>query len=87
MLHGCVKFQACPGDRRHPPRHRGTRHPGSLRFQAGWRRSPGQVSLRVIMETLGHNQIGVTMNTYAHVIPALREDATARMEAFLQSAP
>jgi hypothetical protein len=28
----------------------------------------------------------VTMNTYAHVIPALREDATARMEAFLQSA-
>lgn len=45
------------------------------------------VSLRVIMETLGHNQIGVTMNTYAHVIPALREDATARMEAFLQSAP
>ena len=36
------------------------------------------VSLRVIMETLGHNQIGVSMNTYAHVIPALREDATAR---------
>ncbi len=45
------------------------------------------VSLRVIMEALGHNQIGVTMNTYAHVIPALRENATARMEAFLQSTP
>lgn len=44
-------------------------------------------SLRVIMEALGHNQIGVTMNTYAHVIPALCEDATARMEAFLLSAP
>jgi integrase len=45
------------------------------------------VSLRVIMETLGHNQIAVTMNTYAHVIPALAQDATARMETFLQSAP
>ena len=39
------------------------------------------------MEALGHNQIGVPMNTYARGIPALREDATARMEAFLRSAP
>ncbi|HET8630635.1 MAG TPA: tyrosine-type recombinase/integrase [Thermomicrobiales bacterium] len=44
------------------------------------------VSPRVIMETLGHNQIGVTLHTYTHVVPALHQEATARMEAFLRSA-
>jgi integrase len=27
------------------------------------------------MEVLGHSEIGVTMNTYAHVLPQLREEA------------
>ncbi len=27
------------------------------------------VSPRVVMDVLGHSQIGLTMNTYAHVIP------------------
>jgi len=27
------------------------------------------------MEVLGHAEIGVTMNTYAHVRPALRQEA------------
>ncbi len=27
------------------------------------------------MEVLGHAEIGVTMNTYAHVLPALRQEA------------
>ncbi|MGB6453876.1 MAG: tyrosine-type recombinase/integrase [Streptosporangiaceae bacterium] len=31
---------------------------------------------RVIMEVLGHAEIGVTMNTYAHVLPVLRQEAT-----------
>lgn len=26
---------------------------------------------RVVMELLGHSQIGATMNTYAHVLPSL----------------
>ena len=30
---------------------------------------------RVIMEVLGHAEIGVTMNTYAHVLPRLRVEA------------
>jgi len=30
---------------------------------------------RVIMEVLGHVEIGVTMNTYAHVLPVLRQEA------------
>jgi integrase len=33
------------------------------------------VPARAIMEVLGHSEIGVTMNTYAHVLPQLREEA------------
>ena len=38
---------------------------------------------RVVMETLGHSQISLTMNTYSHVIPALQRDAADRMEVVL----
>ena len=38
------------------------------------------VSPRVVMDLLGHSQIGLTMNTYSHVIPDLRRDAARRME-------
>jgi integrase len=40
---------------------------------------------RVVMETLGHSQISLTMNTYSHVLPALQQDAADRMEALLRS--
>jgi hypothetical protein len=30
---------------------------------------------RVIMEVLGHAEIGVTITTYAHVLPVLRQEA------------
>jgi hypothetical protein len=33
------------------------------------------VPARTIMEVLGHSAIGVTMNTYAHVLPELRQEA------------
>ncbi len=42
------------------------------------------VSPRVVMETLGHSIIGMTMNTYAHVIPALQQDAADLMDAILR---
>jgi integrase len=29
------------------------------------------------MEVLGHAEIGVTMNTYAHVLPVLRQEEAA----------
>jgi integrase len=35
---------------------------------------PG-VPARAIMEVLGHAEIGVTMNTYTHVLPELRQEA------------
>jgi integrase len=38
---------------------------------------------RVVMETLGHSQISLTMNTYSHVLPALQREAADRMEAIL----
>jgi hypothetical protein len=33
------------------------------------------------METLGHSQVSLTLNTYSHVLPALQRDAAARMNA------
>lgn len=42
------------------------------------------VSPRVVMETLGHSQISLTMDTYSHVLPVLQRDAADRMEAALK---
>lgn len=33
----------------------------------------------MVMEILGHSQIGLTMNTYSHVVPQLQQDAARRM--------
>ena len=41
------------------------------------------VSPRVVMETLGHSQVSLTLNTYSHVLPALQEDAASKMDAIL----
>jgi hypothetical protein len=35
------------------------------------------------METLGHSQISLTLNTYSHVLPSLQGDAAAKMDAIL----
>jgi hypothetical protein len=36
------------------------------------------------MDVLGHSQISLTMNTYAHVLPELRRDAADRMNDLLR---
>jgi integrase len=41
------------------------------------------VAPRVVMEILGHSEIGLTMNTYSHVVPELQRDAADRMESLL----
>jgi integrase len=41
------------------------------------------VAPRVVMETLGHSQISLTMNTYSHVAPSLGRDAAERMDSIL----
>jgi integrase len=40
-------------------------------------------SPRVVMETLGHSTIGVTMNTYAHVMPAVQREAADQLDRLL----
>jgi site-specific recombinase XerD len=35
----------------------------------------------VVMEILGHSQIGLTLNTYSDVIPSLQRDAAKLMDA------
>jgi integrase len=42
------------------------------------------VSPRVVMDVLGHSQIGLTMNTYGHVIPEMRREAAQRMDELLR---
>ncbi len=42
-----------------------------------------KVDPRTIMETLGHSQISLTLNTYSHVLPALQKDAAAKLDAVL----
>ena len=43
------------------------------------------VSLRVVMETLGHSRISLTMDTYSHVMPVLQREAVDKMEAILSA--
>ena len=38
---------------------------------------------RVVMETLGHSQIGITLDTYSHVLPVLQRDAADEMDKAL----
>lgn len=42
------------------------------------------VNPRVVMETLGHSQVSLTLNTYSHVLPALQHDAANRMNTVLE---
>ena len=41
------------------------------------------VDPRTIMETLGHSQISLTLNTYTHVVPALQREAAVKMHEIL----
>jgi integrase len=41
---------------------------------------------RIVMETLGHSQIGLTMNTYGHVAPDVQSDAAACIDKLLEGA-
>jgi integrase len=42
------------------------------------------VSPRVVMEVLGHSDVGMTLNTYSHVVPQLRREAADRMDEILE---
>lgn len=40
---------------------------------------------RIVMEILGHSQIGLTMNTYGHVLPETRRAASRAMDSLFQA--
>ena len=44
------------------------------------------VNPRVVMETLGHSQISLTLNTYSHVLPALQREAADKIDGVLSKA-
>jgi integrase len=41
------------------------------------------VNARVIIETLGHSQVSLTLNTYSHVLPTLQREAATKIDAVL----
>ena len=41
---------------------------------------------KVVQERLGHSSIGITLDTYSHVLPGMQEDAAAKVDAVLQAA-
>jgi integrase len=41
------------------------------------------VSPRLVMETPGHSQVSLTLNTYTHVLPALQKEVAAKMDAIV----
>jgi integrase len=72
ILHANLRKAELPSVRMHDLRHTAA----TLLLAQG-------VDVRTIMEVLGHSQISLTLNTYAHVMPALQADAAAKMDAAL----
>jgi integrase len=41
------------------------------------------VHAKIVQELLGHSQIGLTLDTYSHVLPSLQEEAVSRLNTLL----
>jgi integrase len=41
------------------------------------------VPAKVVQEILGHSSVGITLDTYSHLVPAMREDAAATVAALI----
>ena len=61
----------------------GHRPPSRLRHTAASVLLAQGVPARVVMEILGHSQISVTLNTYAHVAPEVSREAADRVDQAL----
>jgi len=42
---------------------------------------------KVVSERLGHAAIGITPDTYSHVMPGMREEVAEKNDAALRAAP
>ncbi len=56
-------------------------------FQWGIRslRNPNSLA-KIVSERLGHSFVGITLDTYSHVLPGMQEDAANKLETALRSA-
>lgn len=72
-FHGLLETAGLPRMRFHDLRHTAA----SLLLAQG-------LELRVVQEVLGHSQISLTANLYAHVMPVLMKEAAAKMDAVLR---
>ena len=41
---------------------------------------------KIAQERLGHSTVGITLDTYSHVLPGMQEDAVAKVDAAIQAA-
>lgn len=44
------------------------------------------VPVKVVSERLGHSSIGITLDTYSHVLPGMQEEAAEKIDAALRAA-
>ena len=76
----CVGLNPLPMPRLYPRRirlHDLRYSHATLALQAG-------VHPKVVQERLGHANIGITLDTYSHVTPAMQADAAERVAALLE---
>jgi integrase len=41
---------------------------------------------KVVSERLGHSKVGITLDTYSHVLPGIQEEAIRRLDLLLERA-
>jgi len=44
------------------------------------------INAKVVSERLGHASIGITLDTYSHVMPGMQEEAAEKIDAGLRKA-
>jgi len=42
--------------------------------------------VKVVSERLGHSAVGITLDTYSHVLPGMQEEAAQKIDAALRAA-
>jgi integrase len=70
-----MRRHGLPAIRLHDLRHSHATHPLAA-----------SVHPKIAQERLGHSSVGITLDTYSHVLPGMQEDAVAKVDAAIQAA-